>query len=357
MLLAVFAAFTSCKKDEDFKGIESTEFRINYPDGFSSSARFEGEVTLKDRNSGTIYTTEAKDGIATFTYIMQGVYDLSVSKTLTAAQFKELAPGLGDDLKNEVVLSGLSLSVNLLTDEDAAKTHEVTLNWAVKGSLVISKIYSNGTKTTAGKTFLNDRYWEIFNNSSETVYLDGLCLAYLWGNTNTAAVTNPFYEQYKDAVFVNTAARFPGSGSEHPLAPGESVVVAQSAANFVTEERPMDIDLTGADFETYYADSDMSQDNTAVPNMEIVYKAIAGARVFGMATMSVILFRATDAEIASMEKLPEPGSSSSNVFLKIPNGIIIDAVQQYKAEDANPVMHAELDASAAVLGQIGRAHV
>ncbi len=52
--------------------------------------------------------------------------------------------------------------------------------------------------------------------------------------------------------------------------------------------------------------------------MEIVYKAIAGARVFGMATMSVILFRATDAEIASMEKLPEPGSSSSNVFLKIP---------------------------------------
>ena len=44
MLLAVFAAFTSCKKDEDFKGIESTEFRINYPDGFSSSARFEGEV-------------------------------------------------------------------------------------------------------------------------------------------------------------------------------------------------------------------------------------------------------------------------------------------------------------------------
>ena len=351
MLLAVFAAFTSCKKDEDFQGIESTEFRINYPDGFSSSARFEGEVTLKDRNSGTIYTTEAKDGIATFTYIMQGVYDLSVSKTLTAAQFKELAPGLGDDLKNEVVLSGLSLSVNLLTDEDAAKTHEVTLNWAVKGSLVISKIYSNGTKTTAGKTFLNDRYWEIFNNSSETVYLDGLCLAYLWGNTNTAAVTNPFYEQYKDAVFVNTAARFPGSGSEHPLAPGESVVVAQSAANFVTEERPMDIDLTGADFETYYADSDMSQDNTAVPNMEIVYKAIAGARVFGMATMSVILFRATDAEIASMEKLPEPGSSSSNVFLKIPNGIIIDAVQQYKAEDANPVMHAELDASAAVLGR------
>ena len=143
MLLAVFAAFTSCKKDEDFKGIESTEFRINYPDGFSSSARFEGEVTLKDRNSGTIYTTEAKDGIATFTYIMQGVYDLSVSKTLTAGQFKELAPGLGDDLKNEVVLSGLSLSVNLLTDEDAAKTHEVTLNWAVKGSLVISKIYSN----------------------------------------------------------------------------------------------------------------------------------------------------------------------------------------------------------------------
>lgn len=152
-------------------------------------------------------------------------------------------------------------------------------------------------------------------------------------------------------MFVNTAARFPGSGSEHPLAPGESVVVAQSAANFVTEERPMDIDLTGADFETYYADSDMSQDNTAVPNMEIVYKAIAGARVFGMATMSVILFRATDAEIASMEKLPEPGSSSSNVFLKIPNGIIIDAVQQYKAEDANPVMHAELDASAAVLGR------
>ena len=44
----------------------------------------------------------------------------------------------------------------------------------------------------------------------------------------------------------------------------------------------------------------------------------------------------------------------TNTFLIITNakhGIIIDAVQQYKAEDANPVMHAELDASAAVLGR------
>ena len=219
MLLAVFAAFTSCKKDEDFKGIESTEFRINYPDGFSSSARFEGEVTLKDRNSGTIYTTEAKDGIATFTYIMQGVYDLSVSKTLTAAQFKELAPGLGDDLKNEVVLSGLSLSVNLLTDEDAAKTHEVTLNWAVKGSLVISKIYSNGTKTTAGKTFLNDRYWEIFNNSSETVYLDGLCLAYLWGNTNTVRMPCSSIRQPVSPARVPNTRSPPVRVSSSPRAP------------------------------------------------------------------------------------------------------------------------------------------
>ena len=272
---------------------------------------------------------------------MQGVYDFPC-QNVDSRPVQGTGPGLGDDLKNEVVLERpVAVCQPAHRRGCGQNALEVTLNWAVKGSLVISQIYSNGTKTTAGKNVPSTTgTGRFFNNSSETVYLDGLCLAYLWGNTNTAAVTNPFYEQYKGCRVRQYGSPFPRLGFRTPARPGESVVVAQSAANFVTEERPMDIDLTGADFETYYADSDMSQDNTAVPNMEIVYKAIAGARVFGMATMSVILFRATDAEIASMEKLPEPGSSSSNVFLKIPNGIIIDAVQQYKAEDANPVMHA-----------------
>ena len=51
--------------------------------------------------------------------------------------------------------------------------------------------------------------------------------------------------------------------------------------------------------------------------------------------MSVIYSGATDAEIASMGSFRSRAVRRQDVFLKIPNGIIIDAVlQPSKAEDA-----------------------
>ena len=303
-----------------------------------------------DRNSGQSYSATADAaGVVTFNGVLQGSYNLTVSQTLSNAEFKEMAPELAGDLKSDIMLSGNLLQINLFSDADAAETREVDLVWAVKSDIVFSKIYGNGTKTTSGGTFINDRYWELFNNSNETVYLDGLCFGYIEGNTMTGAVTNPFYEQYKDALFASAVIRFPGSGSEHPLAPGESVVVAQNAQNYITEERPLSVDLTGADFEAHYPDSDMSTDNPDVPNMEVAYKAIAGARVFGTTNGSYIMFRASDTEIDQMDKVTSPDGGTI-AYLRVPNEMIMDAVQQFLVEDANRVIHEELDASFVLLG-------
>lgn len=351
LTIAVAALTVSCDPSNEFKGYDNVSFKINYPEGFASDAVYSGPATLLDRNSGQSYSATADAaGVVTFNGVLQGSYNLTVSQTLGNAEFRELAPELAGDLKSDIMLSGNLLQINLFSDADAAETREVNLVWTVKSDIVFSKIYGNGTKTTSGSTFINDRYWELFNNSNETVYLDGLCFGYIEGNTMTGAVTNPFYEQYKDALFASAVIRFPGSGTEHPLAPGESVVVAQNAQNYITEERPLSVDLTGADFEAHYPDSDMSTDNPDVTNMEVAYKAIAGARVFGTTNGSYIMFRASAAEIEQMDKVTSPDGGSI-AYLRVPNEMIMDAVQQFLVEDANRVIHEELDASFVLLGR------
>ena len=58
-----------------------------------------------------------------------------------------------------------------------AEDLEIQLSASVLRSLMISKVYYSGTRDNMDRTYTTDSYVEIFNNSDEVAYLDGMYLA------------------------------------------------------------------------------------------------------------------------------------------------------------------------------------
>ena len=73
----------------------------------------------------------------------------------------------------------------------------------------------------------DDQYITIFNPTSEVKYLDGLALSTTAldpSDERTFAGKEDFRRKY---IGVETISYFPGSGKEHPIQPGQTVVIAK----------------------------------------------------------------------------------------------------------------------------------
>jgi len=107
------------------------------------------------------------------------------------------------------------------------ETVEISISGLKISPLVFKEIYYAGS----APNYFRDQFYEIYNNSDSILYLDGIYFAALYP---TAATENlPVWPESDENKYVYTDRlwKFPGSGSEYPLKPGESCVVSQFAAN------------------------------------------------------------------------------------------------------------------------------
>lgn len=134
------------------------------------------------------------------------------------------------------------------------------------GPLVISEIYAPATPA-AELQYNFHMFFELYNNSDETVFLDGLT----FGKVHFLDVSAPSllcaesapFRKDPEGVWGEFLHRFPGSGGEYPLAPRTAVVVALDAVDHSLID-PRLPDLSNADFELL-GSGDV--DNPAVPNI------------------------------------------------------------------------------------------
>ena len=172
--------------------------------------------------------------------------------------------------ENVVISDAMTLSIPVQIGE--APTPE-------KSHLIFGDIFFNGE--TNGRMMHPDQYFMIVNNGEKTEYLDGVCYA-------VTAHGNPMpespwanYLADKGELPVAGIYQFPGSGKEYPIKPGEFKIVAATAINHHTEDKPNSVDLSGADFEFLFPDVEFpgnngqtikitDTDNPDVPNMNIV---------------------------------------------------------------------------------------
>ena len=87
---AAILSFTACEKSEDNQ--VSMTVNVKMPVDFPvSSPTFSGDVTITNTTMDKSYTTKAVNGVAKFSKVYQGVYDILVSDAMTADEFKTAA--------------------------------------------------------------------------------------------------------------------------------------------------------------------------------------------------------------------------------------------------------------------------
>jgi hypothetical protein len=339
ILFLVIFAF-SCKKN--VTPTYTLTVPLTFPSGFTLGGVPDGtEVKLINSLTGreTILITTGGTGIVS-SVLTEGSYDGSCSFTVK----------VGTD---EYVFNGVLTKVLLSKDSSAPMTLTLAKN---TGGFIIKEIYFSGSKTSDAKSYYSDQFHEIYNNSNETLYADGLCIAFLeqtpsapnvWVNADGSAMTSlpTTFQQWI----------IPGTGKEHPVLPGKSIVIAQDGIDHKTDPNGNSlspVNLAKADWESYVAASGKDTDSPGVPNMTLMYTTSTSMvdwlhSVFGYAEIIFRLPVPWEQFVANPANFKtKPGSTSATQYLMIPVSYVIDGVEIVYPDEAkrNKRLPASIDA-------------
>ncbi len=330
IVLAAFVGLWSCDTEDEVQTVD-LQVMAAYPDVYAEPYASGATVELTNLETmATTTLTTGADGSVTFLELIPGTYNLVANQTLTATQAEALV-----GIAEEIILAGSLPNVMVSGSEPMEVTIELVGGQV--GDLVFKEIYYTGSRTPAGGSYFLDQFYEIYNNSTETVYADGLILAHVFP---TVAHMQPVLGWSDDLEHVHLSSvwRVPGGGTDHPIAPGESFIISQNGTNHREDPNGNpDTPYAGsiADFETFVDREDTRDiDNAGVPNMEMLHHGSMFyflASVFGPA---VVIFRVDD--FNALERETRPGSTSTFEYIKLPVGYIIDGVQTARdAENVN----------------------
>lgn len=219
-------------------------------------------VKISNFATGSVIETTTENGIATAVGIIPGVYTVTVSASQNQGGFTYTIAGSESNVS--LIADGAEVVVNV----DAVK----------EAALVFKEIYYTGVDPA--NFYFRDQFYEIYNNSTEVVYADGLCIAEtVFANYDKSVIYEwpiPNADQY---VFARVIWQLPGDGKTYPVQPGESFVIAQWATNHKAENLSKGlspVDLTGAEFEAIEKETTFNgillTDNLAI-NMKKVVQA------------------------------------------------------------------------------------
>ena len=338
LVLTFTFVLVNCK--DDVTPSYNLNLTIEFPDGFTSTSIPDG-TTVKAVNTQTgreTSSTLSAAGVATF-LLVEGTYDFSTSFEIVD----------GDD---SYVFNGILAGYTLMQESSTGIDLIMANN---SGGFIFKEIYFSGSKTPEDKNYYADQFHEILNNSGDTLYADGLCLAVLKPTSSKPCVWVKEDGSLLDEMATTYHVwRIPGDGTEHPVLPGESIIIAHDGIDHKTDENGnpnSPVNLGDADWESYVEVSGKDLDAPNVPNMTMMYTSSTTMvdwlhSVFGNA---IILFRLPDWEnyVADANNfMPTPGSSSTKEYLMIHKDLVIDAVEivRFDEEKRNKRLPAELDA-------------
>lgn len=357
-------AFLACKKQENPE-LKPLDLNINttYASSEIGKKLRLDSITVKITNVNTNVSNELvtdANGAVSFEGIASGVYDISASITVPAATYTKLTGEIVDrnvifnaSDKNKVISSSNSSKIDL-------KLFSGTL-----GEWLIKQVYYAGSNTTQGASF-RDQFIEIHNNTDHVLYADSLFVAEVIGrqsytNTGYHVTANGQYNWAKslnmptdidannDYIYLKALWMIPGTGKQYPVLPGKSIVLAQTAINHkapftgsdgktVTVRDPsLTIDLSGADFEAYYAPflprplaSDI--DNVNVPNVDVLSYSGTDMILDNPGRTGYAIFKGNAKTV--VKNLPQYNyptistpTSTADKYYQIPVSLVIDAVE------------------------------
>lgn len=332
LLLFATALFSvSCELEDDvFAGTSIAELTIEveFDDSHGVLDFTAEEVSIVNMSSGDSYVVELDANGAGTINLANGRYFVQYSKSIGDVAYNAVVEG--------VALVGVDLSVKL--SPIAAKS----------SGLVIKEVYCGSClKLPEEGDYGFDKYVILHNNSSETIYLDGLCYG----------VADPYNSQassvwvtrdevtgariYEDNIYMIQAIwQFGGNGTDYPLEPGADAVLCNNGAIDHRSQYPLSVNLNKAGYYVLYdialfdhvlyhpAPGDQISTDRYIP--VALKMGVATGWSLSIYSPAVVIFRPDGmslAEYISDDTVFQKPASSYDKVMKVPNEWVIDGVE------------------------------
>jgi len=321
-LIALLPLWSGCRKDFAPVNTLSYTLAVRYPGTYNESFAQGAAVTLKNTFTGqTTQFTSNSQGEVDLRDILPGIYTVTASREITEAESVAITGREGKAFLNAAIAS--------LRIQASGKT-EIQLSGGAVGGFVIKEFYYTGSRTPNNASYLYDGFVEIYNNSTDTLYAGGIS----FGATKAgSSVATKFIEDQQN-VYLASLWTIPGSaGTDHPVAPGKSIVIAVDGINHKTDPNgnpnaPTDLGAGIADFETYFNPPGNTNDTDSpdVPNVTLIHSSsltlfdwLPGVNGSGLVILS-------PDDYTGYETVTEPGATVSTRYVKVPADKVIDGI-------------------------------
>ncbi|MFL0095865.1 DUF4876 domain-containing protein [Tenacibaculum maritimum] len=331
----------SCHKEQLPIPYGNIQIQIGFETAYKNFPKNNIEVQLLSEDE-TVLATEVtnKEGSVIFSNIVNDMYRIKIIHTFTEdVVFSFLGLSQKIDFIGETNLR--FIRGNKTTQENIVlKTNRV-------GGFVIKEVYhSNAGAGIGADSFyqyvrFNDSFFEIYNNSPEILYADGLQIG---------IATNFYEDKWKadrNHVYVEQIFKIKGNGQQYPVAPGKSIVIAATAVNHIsaaglTQNQiqdlylfgtvPKSVDLSGADFESYFGGfaTNYDIDVANIPNLVVEFNTYPSITEIVTTNRGIGLVIFKDLNIETLETVKvDKGAGLVHTFQykKIPISILIDAFE------------------------------
>lgn len=322
LLAQMIYIFGSCQKINSALDAEPVQYiSIN----LTAQSQVEGVESIEGlkvvfENFEEKYKVEQtlSDGPNHIEKLIPGLYSINIS-------------GTAESENQTYYLSGSKVNYMIIEEGDNI---EIDISGATVGPLAFSEIFYSGTTPF----YFRNQFYEITNNSDETVYLGGLYFANL--TPGTATTTLPIWpeEDGNKYAYAERVWKIPGGTKDFPLQPGESFSIAQFAANHQLPQYSPDspIDCSTSEFEFNMNNANFP-DQPAEDMVHIFYNGHSAlgtlqqylTSVFGGAYVIFKVPEGQEYDPVNNKNLQTRnlGSTSPNLYAKIPIEYIMDAVE------------------------------
>ena len=231
------------------------------PDGSPATAPTDWyqnlEVVFNNFSEGIETLVEVDNNGVAMAQVIPGIYNITVRSTQKYDGKSYILNGLAQNV---------ALTENVTTSNDK---YAISIQPLLGSPLCIREIYYAGSPGG----YFRDQFYEVYNNGEEVVYLDHICLAHLVPEYPTSSLPEwPAKDGVDKYAYAVTLWQIQGDGDDYPLQPGESVVLAQEAADHTQIETWAGfglINTTKVEWECWSGNEQRVNDE--VPNLPYVF--------------------------------------------------------------------------------------
>ena len=210
MAMLIAATLTACDdKLADSVTTIAPTVSVNLPQDLQGATITNEQIQVNNVSTKQTATFTSRADIK----LLTGLYDISYDADASLP---------GDTTVHHIKAFSPSVEVSAANQAITFDTFEAETN----DDFIISEIFFTGTLRSTGNQYYGDDYVKIYNNTDHVLYADGLAL--VESKFTTTQKFNYRPNIMDTAMTVQAIYVIPGSGKEHPVQPGESMILADT---------------------------------------------------------------------------------------------------------------------------------